>query len=178
MLLFANVSLATHIMGGEITWRCTPSGAYIFQLKVYRDCQGITTPGSAILRAYYYPTTGSQVTFPMTRVAQNDISPDCNLSNSPGSTELSCGTFGGAQGNGDAAVEESIYETPPITLNGTPPANGWVFTWILLPIEFHRQSRCPRRNRVYFEGHHVSVHGCWHKWTNGSQSMLRQFTRF
>lgn len=138
MLLFANVSLATHIMGGEITWRCTPSGAYIFQLKVYRDCQGITTPGSAILRAYNYPTTGSQVTFPMTRVAQNDISPDCNLSNSPGSTELSCGTFGGAQGNGDGAVEESIYETAPITLNGTPPANGWVFTW----------SSCCRSNSI------------------------------
>ena len=31
---------ATHIMGGEITWSCTPSGQYIFKMKLYRDCQG------------------------------------------------------------------------------------------------------------------------------------------
>ncbi len=129
---------ATHIMGGEITWSCTPSGQYIFRMKLYRDCQGISAPSSAILRAFNYPTTGGQATFPMSRVSQTDISPDCNVPNSPGATELSCFNFGGSQGNGDGAVEESVYQTAPVTLNGTPPANGWVFTW----------SSCCRNNTV------------------------------
>ena len=33
-------------MGGEITWQCLKSGPnvgqYVFTLKVYRDCNGIT----------------------------------------------------------------------------------------------------------------------------------------
>ena len=36
---------ATHLMGGEITWKCIKSGAnagsYVFEVKVYRDCQGV-----------------------------------------------------------------------------------------------------------------------------------------
>lgn len=120
---------ASHIMGGEITWRCTPNGQYIFQMKLYRDCNGISSPGSATLTAYNYPNTGGSASWPMTRISQLDISPDCNIGNSPGASQLSCGTFGGSQGNGDGAVEESIYETAPVTLTGTPPANGWVFTW-------------------------------------------------
>ena len=38
---------ATHIMGGEITWTCIKDpanpdvGKYIFQMKVYRDCDGV-----------------------------------------------------------------------------------------------------------------------------------------
>ena len=39
---------ATHIMGGEITWECIKDptspdyGRYVFEMKVYRDCSGIT----------------------------------------------------------------------------------------------------------------------------------------
>ena len=37
---------ASHLMGGEITWECLKSGPnvgqYIFTLKIYRDCSGIT----------------------------------------------------------------------------------------------------------------------------------------
>ena len=32
-------------MGGEITWKCiksgNKSGFYVFEVKVYRDCQGV-----------------------------------------------------------------------------------------------------------------------------------------
>ena len=40
---------ATHLMGGEITWECiktgSKSGQYVFQMKLYRDCQGVALGG-------------------------------------------------------------------------------------------------------------------------------------
>ncbi len=42
---------ASHLEGGEITWECIKSGPtagmYIFKLKVYRDCNGITVSTAA-----------------------------------------------------------------------------------------------------------------------------------
>ena len=44
---------ATHMMGGEITWKCIKDpldpdvGKYIFTMKMYRDCDGATLPSSA-----------------------------------------------------------------------------------------------------------------------------------
>ena len=35
-----NVS-ATHLLGGEIIWKCQPNGTYKFTLVVYRDCGGV-----------------------------------------------------------------------------------------------------------------------------------------
>ena len=39
---------ATHLMGGEITWECIKvgpdAGKYIFKLKLYRDCDGVSLP--------------------------------------------------------------------------------------------------------------------------------------
>ena len=48
-LTFFNAN-ATHIMGGEITWQCIKDhldpdlGKYIFTMKLYRDCEGISAP--------------------------------------------------------------------------------------------------------------------------------------
>ena len=45
---------ATHLMGGEITWECIKSGPdigkYIFKLKLYRDCDGITLFNTRIFK--------------------------------------------------------------------------------------------------------------------------------
>jgi hypothetical protein len=30
-------------MGGEITWDCVGGGQYVFTMKLYRDCNGITS---------------------------------------------------------------------------------------------------------------------------------------
>lgn len=126
----AQTAEASHIMGGEITWRCTPNGQYIFTMKLYRDCNGIASPSTAQLTARNYPNVGGSATFNMNSISQTDISPDC--APFPGAQVLNCGTnppFGNSGGNGDGAVEERIYETAPITLTGTPPASGWIFTW-------------------------------------------------
>src|SRR4051812_8394323 len=48
-------SIASHMMGGEITWQClgpssSDSGKYIFTVKFYRDCNGILpTMGSLMV---------------------------------------------------------------------------------------------------------------------------------
>ena len=56
---------ASHLMGGEITWECLKSGPnvgqYIFQMKVYRDCNGITfSQNSQTLTHHNYPSLGNQ----------------------------------------------------------------------------------------------------------------------
>ena len=59
----------------------------------------------------------------------NDISPLCNIVDGPNSAFSCNGTNIGSAGNGVGAVEEHIYESQPIRIDGTPDANGWHFTW-------------------------------------------------
>jgi gliding motility-associated-like protein len=109
--------LASHGMGGEITWTCLPSGQFKFKMKFYRDCNGIPAPTNLSL------TTNHAIgTIPMTRTQVNDISPK----GVPAPGVGTCPTC--AQG-GVGTVEEHIYESLPITLNGVPPATGWTFYW-------------------------------------------------
>ena len=119
---------ATHIMGGEITWRCikdpaSPNfGQYIFSMKLYRDCEGLGTLSTVSypINVWFHPTI-TQIT--LNWVSNTDISPPCNSLNS-GNAQLDC--YGSTPAG---AVEEYIYESLPIALPGTPPANGWHFTW-------------------------------------------------
>ena len=125
LLLFSHSTFATHLMGGEITWKCLKNGPdigkYIFTMKVYRDCSG-TTVGTFTqnIQVWNHPTITN---IPVEFVLSQDVSPQCDPINS-GNTVLSCA-------NGDVgAVEEYIFETAsPIVLTGVPPVQGWQFTW-------------------------------------------------
>ena len=130
LFLFADNSSATHLMGGEITWKCIKSGPdsgkYIFTVKVYRDCQGIpidinmdlvthNVPGFSLIPLSYYGAT--------------DLSPACDAIDGPNSP-FSCGGPNiGSAGNGNGAVEEHIYKSEAISITGTPNLDGWHFTW-------------------------------------------------
>ena len=104
---------ASHLMGGEITWRCDGSGNYIFTAKLYRDCNGIPGPASIAL------TTNAPVfLINLIKVNQTDISPV-----GPG-----CPTCSIPAGFANA-VEEFIYESQPINLAGSPPVSGWYFSY-------------------------------------------------
>ena len=111
-------------MGGEITWECLKSGAntgsYIFTLKVYRDCNGITVSTFAqTITVWGHPSVTS-ITADF--ISQQDVSPSCDPINS-GNSQYSCI-------NGDlGAVEEYIFQSQPVQLPGIPTANGWHFTW-------------------------------------------------
>lgn len=114
---------ASHGMGGEITWTCLGSGQFKFRLKFYRDCNGIT-PGNVLSMATTVPGVPS---ISMSLTQQNDISPNGTTSNGVGSCP-NCPQ--GNSGNPIAGlVEEYIYESAPVTLNGIPPAAGWTFSW-------------------------------------------------
>jgi hypothetical protein len=129
---------ATHLMGGEITWECiktgSKSGQYVFTVKVYRDCQGVTL-GNFTLQTHNIPGMSS---IPLTSYEINDLSPSCNTVDGPNS-QFSCGgtnIYGG--GNGNGAVEEHVYMSDTIRILGAPDANGWHFTW----------SSCCRNNAI------------------------------
>jgi len=111
-------------MGGEITW-VNQNGNYIFTLVFYRDCNGAdVNTVSETIRVWNHPSVTS-ITVPF--VSRTDISPTCNpVAGSP--PQLSCGS-GTSGGNGIGAIEKVIYRSAPIALSGTPPAQGWVFTY-------------------------------------------------
>ncbi len=135
-LIFALIivlpSMATHYMGGEITWQCLPNGNYRFIMKIYRECY-TTGGGSAATfgnTETMYTTVPGISSITMTRVSLIDMSPQCNP-NPAFTPKIFCpGMAGGAANMG--AVQENIYTSDAtypngVTLNGIPPAQGWEF---------------------------------------------------
>lgn len=109
-------------MGGEITWECLNNGQFIFTLKVYRDCNGIAfATTNHALEVHNYPTAGVTSQIQLDFFSVTDITPSCE--GSP------CATLTTADPDIQGAIEEYILKSDSITLNGVPPANGWVFTW-------------------------------------------------
>jgi len=121
-LFFGTSVFATHIMGGEITWECQNNGQYVFTLKVYRDCNGISySTNNLALEAHNYPNAGDRTLIPVSFFSVIDITPSCE--GSP------CATLSVSDPDIAGAIEEYVLKSAPITLNGVPPANGWAFTW-------------------------------------------------
>ena len=120
--LQASVSFATHLMGGEITWDCLGNGRYKFFMTLYRDCSDPTqfqiqfnNPGFGI-RVHNHPSVSF---IAMTLVSRQDIMPDCNILGPPASCDL----------QSPGSVEEHIFQSQEIQLQGVPPAQGWIFTY-------------------------------------------------
>jgi hypothetical protein len=122
LILISDSSVASHGMGGEITYECQGNGMFIFRVKFYRDCNGINAPTAITISTTH--VIGSIVA---NLTAQNDLSPKGFLSN--GIT--SCPTCSaGSTGNPiSGLVEEYIYESSPVQLSGVPPLSGWRFWW-------------------------------------------------
>jgi hypothetical protein len=119
---------AQWIMGGEITWECTPQGNYRFIMKLYRDCAKVTPPGTLSLVTNVPGLTSIQ----MNRITTADLSPQCSC---PGDTPITCATtpLGMAYSN-LGAIEEHVYTSDQmfpngVTLTGVPPATGWYFAY-------------------------------------------------
>ena len=113
-------------MGGEITWECIKDptspdyGRYIFEMKVYRDCSGITfSQISQTLTHHNYPALGQSTPILLDFVSITDISPDGTALSGNTCFDCNSGTLG--------AVEEYIWRSSPITLLGSPPSEGWHF---------------------------------------------------
>lgn len=119
---------ASHLMGGEITWSCQGNGQYIFQMKLYRDCNGVQGPANASLDVFNNPNLTS---ISLNLVSQTDISPTCNAIG----PAISCSAAQSQPGWPSSAtpvpgaVEEFVYQSSPITMSGVPPAQGWIFAY-------------------------------------------------
>ena len=116
-------------MGGEITWECQGNGQYIFKLKFYRDCNGINTPSVVSLSVFNHPSVTSIALTNL--VSLTDISPTCNgagptISCTNAETQPGWPTSGSPVAG---AVQESVFQSAPITLSGVPTAQGWVFAY-------------------------------------------------
>lgn len=124
VFFFSFSGKSSHVLGGDITWTCV-GGQYVFQLEFYRDCNGADiNPVSENLSVWNHPTlTQIQVNF----IARIDISPLCTQVPT-GPSPFICGS-GPNTGNGVGALEKIIYQSDPITISGTPPAPGWIFTF-------------------------------------------------
>jgi gliding motility-associated-like protein len=119
-------SIASHYMGGEITWECLSNGKYKFFLKLYRECNGCLTcyQNTETLNVVNCPSTTG---ITMTLVSKTDISPSCN-SIGP---NITCTPQPSMANTG--AVEEWYYTSDAsyptgVTLSGIPPAAGWIFS--------------------------------------------------
>jgi len=125
LLLQSITTHASHGMGGEITYKCVGGNAFVFELIFYRDCNGAqVNTVSENMRVWNHPTVS---TISLLFISREDISPQCSpvLGSPP---MLACG-IGAGGGNGIGAIERVRYRSAPTTLLGTPPPQGWVFTY-------------------------------------------------
>jgi hypothetical protein len=140
---------ASHLLGGEITWKCVTAGGiqkYRFSLVVYRDCTGwrdglqpneelkiwnmngvLSASKNTNLLGTSTPTDAFQ-SIKMTRKSRTDISPSCSY---PTVNPLVCNQTGTLGEFG--AVEKHVYESGLIDFFGIAPptdANTPIrFTW-------------------------------------------------
>ena len=121
VLLTGIKSNASHLMGGEITWECLPSGRFVFTVLVYRNCKqgaaGLSTTGQSMTLHNGPSSTSHNLTW----VSTIDITPTCY----DPTLQVACG---GAE---DGAIEEYKFRSQPIQINGVPPATGVWATWEL-----------------------------------------------
>ena len=113
--LMAFQSQATHLLGGEIIWKCKNNGKYQFTLVLYRECgssvQISTNPQQIANNA------GAAITCNF--ISVTDVTPTCGLGAEP------CVVNSAGLGR----MQKYVFRSGDITLTGTPPVNGWTFTW-------------------------------------------------
>lgn len=120
LLSFSQQSWAFDAIGGNITWTCTGTGRFVFELNLYRDCTGDDLSGNVQkIRVWNHPTVNE---IPVTFSSRMTLAPTCTAA--AGSSPLICGV-----GGGNGAVETITYVSDPLDLNGVPPPEGWVFTF-------------------------------------------------
>jgi len=115
LLASSNTMEATHLLGGEIVWRCQSNGKYVFTMTLYRDCGGILLPYTAQTLQ-----NNAGVTITMDSINSEYILPYCYANTTP--------TCTGAN-SGEGYMEKVTYQSGEITLHGSPPAAGWYFSW-------------------------------------------------
>lgn len=116
-LLLGFSSYGTHLQGGEIVWKCKSNGKYQFTLVLYRECgSSVTLPTNAQTL-----TNNAGVVISCNYITNTDVTPSCYSGTEP--------CVAGANLSGLGRMQKYIYRSGDISLTGTPPANGWTFSW-------------------------------------------------
>lgn len=118
---------SNHILGGNMTFRCTAGGKTIFRVELYIDCTASTTLQTNIpisIHGSTLPTINgvpSNSFLPINLISMEDKSPSCNAEG----PILSCNSTFPQQGSWKLCV----FETDSILLTGDIPPNGWTFCY-------------------------------------------------
>jgi hypothetical protein len=120
-LLFSILSItsveASHVMGADISYICNGTNNYTIELRVYRDCNGVSLGSSATVDLYS-PACGSQsLTVSLLSNSPTVITPLC--ASTPDACNSSAGIYG---------VEEWVYTG---NLTNLPLCNNWTMSWDL-----------------------------------------------
>ena len=115
ILLFGiTSSYASHLMGGEITYKHISGNDYEVTLIVYNDCGGSTTTGTGTLQVNFQSATcGLNFTEPIEWFETNDVSQVC-----PGQTTT-------CNGGTVAGTQQFVYRDT-VTLI---PCTDWIINW-------------------------------------------------
>ena len=114
---------ANHILGGELTYQCVGGGQFIFTVKIYYDCTSsapIQVIPISVLSSDPPTLNGVDwVSIALNLISEQDISPNCDASG----PVISCSSPSPLVG----AMKEYVFQSVPVTLEGTIPPDGWTF---------------------------------------------------
>lgn len=123
VFFFSFNTSASHVYGGELTYRCVGNGQYVFTVTFYKDCSGIPYTGTA-LNIDHNITGLSQIV--CNRIGNPiDISSECVLIPG-GPSKINCnGNPNGSQSGFRGSISKFTFESNPINFSGIPaPAMG------------------------------------------------------
>jgi hypothetical protein len=108
-LLLAFSSVASQLLGGEITWECNANGTFTFQVVLFRDCSGAPLTGSTVDIAW----NGSSM--PIVCTAAD-------------TTFISSGAITCSSNAIFTPVERYLFRSAPVVIPGPVPSGGYHFT--------------------------------------------------
>ena len=114
----SNISTSTHMMGGDMSYKCLGSGKYKITAKIYRDCRGVpfNSPEFGVFAGTNGGNGCGSSTLSISRTGIKDVTPRCTTASSPCSPQ---NTYGTGEG-----IEEHTYE---VTVDfNTSPLSGYL----------------------------------------------------
>jgi hypothetical protein len=114
---------ASHLLGGELSYKCLGNGLYEFEVVLYRDCSGISWNQLSVTVSNSHGLPDVLCNRLPATMGVRDLTPRC-----PGETMFSCG-FQPTLGSGPAgSIAAQVYRgTLDMSAVAPPPATGYVF---------------------------------------------------
>ncbi len=129
LIIFSSVKLfATHISGGNISWRCQANGKFVFYAELYNRCNfvisgwGVETIQIKTNQFAQLPRDSANRVIREIDMHIDSVRLSLNVNCDTGSNSLCVRRITGTQ-------KSYYFKSDPIELNGVPPDGGWIFYW-------------------------------------------------